>query len=73
MLRFEVIESFDELQRGILDDVAGVEMAAGIGRQSAVRPPRQSGKTPLEQRLDRGAVASLAPHDELECRLVSLN
>jgi len=69
--RLKAIEPAQHVQRRVLDDVVGVECAAGGGRQAAVSPAFQRRQAALQQRLRRGVVARLRANDQLNRRLVA--
>jgi hypothetical protein len=59
MTRLERVQSPQHVQDGLLDQIAGIELAARRGRQLSVCPPPQMWKAPLQERLDRLPIAVL--------------
>ena len=59
--RLERIEPAQDVEHGLLDQIAGIEAAPRCGRQPAVRPAFQLRHAALQERLHRLAVAARGP------------
>src|SRR5687768_18451079 len=71
MPRLERIELCDGVHRGVLHEIARVEMPAGRGGQPPVRPSLERRQAPLQNRVDGRRVAASRADDQLDRRLVA--
>ena len=71
MPRLERVEPRDGMHRGILHEIARVEMAAGRSRQAPMRPALEGWKAALKDRFDGGLIAASRAYDQLDCRLIA--
>ena len=69
--RLEGIESPQHVQHGFLDQVAGIQAPPRRRRQAPVRKSPEAWNRPLQQRLDRHAVAFPRSDDQFNGRLVA--
>ena len=67
--RLELVEPLQDLHERVLDEVVGVERAAGPGGEAAVRPPLQPREVADEELVDGGLVAPVGAADEDQGRL----
>ena len=67
----ERVQPPEHMKHGFLDQVAGVQVAAGGRGQPAVRPSFQGRKTSLEQRFDGSPVSGPSLQDELDGGLIA--
>ena len=65
MPRLERVEPRDRIHRGVLNEIARIEMAARRGRQPPMRPAFQGRKAALKDRFDRRLIAGARTYDEL--------
>ena len=64
VLRFEERKPRERMLQRVLDQIAGVDVAAHPLRQATPRPPPEPGPAPLEQRVDGRPTAPARPLEE---------
>ena len=67
--RLEVAEAFEHLDEGVLDEVVGVERAAGPGGQPAVGPALKAGEVADAELVLRGRVTGASSANQFDRRL----
>ena len=68
MARLELVEALQDLHERVLDEVVGVERAAGPGGQPAVGPALEPGKEAGEELFGGGLVTRVGAAGEDERR-----